>query len=266
MMKALIVLLLMASSVFAATIEEAKNLYSTRESTGKALEQALSAAKMYEDLAKNETDSKAKAELLIEASRSYYFYANHLTDNAKKETLHENAKNVATKAIELAQQLKDNDLEARATYQFGANLGKWAEARGIGASLGEWPSLRDSMERIIKDLKKPETESAGALRILGRAYFKLPGLLGGSNKKSLQYLNKANQMTLHPEAGVSLNPTNIVYLAETMIEENQITLAKALLNKFVDFVEANGAEKYNSELIPETMDEVANAKKVLNKL
>lgn len=264
-MKALIVSLLMVTSVFAANVEEAKSLYSSRESTGEGLSKALEAATMYEDLAKNETDSKAKAELLIEASRSYYFYANHLTDNDKKEALHGTAKNIATAAIDLAQQLQDIDLEARATYQFGANLGKWAEARGIGSSLGEWPHLRDSMEKIIKDLKKPEVESAGALRILGRAYFKLPGLLGGSTKKSLQYLSKANQMTLIPEAGISSNPSNIVYLAETMIEENQITLGKALLHKFIDYVEANGAEKYNPKLIPETKDEVINAQNILNR-
>jgi hypothetical protein len=265
-MKLLLVTLLMMSTAFAATVEEAKTLYTARETSGAGLEKSLSAAKAYEDAAAAETSPEQKAVLLIEASRAYYFYANYLTNNNKKEEIHGLGKDVASTALELAKEINNVDLQAKATYQFGANLGKWAEARGIGASLGEWPKLRDSMETIIKDLKKPEVEYAGALRVLGRAYFKLPSLLGGSNKKSLQYLNKANQLTTITELGFSKYPTNITYLAETMIEEKFITAAKELLTKFITYVKENGAEKYNADLVPETKAEVINAQNILNKL
>ena len=67
------------------------------------------------------------------------------------------------------------------------------------------------MENIIDELEVPEVEYYGAHRILGRAYFKIPKLLGGSMRKSLRYLKTACELTMHPTAGISKYATNVTY-------------------------------------------------------
>ena len=62
-------------------------------------------------------------------------------------------------------------------------------------------------------------ENGGAYCVLGRLYFKVPGLFGGSNKKSRQYLEKCRQVA--PKSSI-----NLVFLAETYwaLDEEELAI------------------------------------------
>lgn len=264
MKKLVLGLILLSCTAFSATIEEANQLYSDRSLDASGVTKAQDAADMYGVLASEEENMVTKGKLLTAQSRAMYFVGSHTLGDDNKATFHNKGKKLAKEAMSLLS--GNNELAAAATYQFGANLGKWGEAKGITTSLGQWPTLKDNMKSIIKTLKQPQTEFYGAHRILGRAYFKIPKLLGGSKKKSKKYLELAVKKTLLEGTSISIYPTNNTYLAETWMKVKYKTKAKQLLIEFITYVETNGHEAYNADLVPETMDEIVVAKKLLQEL
>ena len=64
-------------------------------------------------------------------------------------------------------------------------------------------------------------------RALGRWYYKVPGLFGGSDKKSEEHLRKA--LTYNPKSTVTL-----YFLAETLIELGKKADAKTTLQQVLD--------------------------------
>jgi predicted Zn-dependent protease len=65
-------------------------------------------------------------------------------------------------------------------------------------------------------------EDGGADRVLGRVFFKVPGIAGGSKDKSLEHLEKSKE--LGPE-----DPVTRVYLAETYLAKKRVDDARAEL-------------------------------------
>ncbi len=265
-------LLLVSTSAFSASVDEAAQLYADRDRDAAGIAKAQSAADMYGQLASEAADKTVKGTYLTAQSKAIYFVGSQNKDDDAKASIHNKGKNIAKTAMGLL--AGNNALLAEATYQFGANLGKWGEAKGVTTSIGQWPTLKENMNNIIKKLKQPQVESYGAHRILGRAYYKIPKLLGGSKKKSHKYLKLAvakTELTATKTSDknrivISSYAINNVYLAETLIKLKKKTEAKNLLTKFITFVETNGYEAYNADLVPETMDEIVNAKKILKDL
>jgi hypothetical protein len=69
-------------------------------------------------------------------------------------------------------------------------------------------------------------QQGSADRALGRWYYKVPGLFGGSKKKSEEHLRKS--LTYNPNSTASL-----FFLAETLIAESRKPEAKTLLEKVI---------------------------------
>jgi len=149
---------------------------------------------------------------------------------------------------------------AMAKYRLGVNLGKWAEARGIAASLGKWKPMKRIMKSIIAD-GFASLEDFGANRFLGRAYYKLPAPLG-SKKKSLESLGEAYKKTIDAGQNVSRQGLNVLFLAETFISMKNKNDARKILTKFI----AVNGETFNPARIPETKKEQADARDLLNSL
>jgi tetratricopeptide (TPR) repeat protein len=106
------------------------------------------------------------------------------------------------------------------------------------------------MAWVIK--KDPAYEKGGPYRVLGRLYFKLPGLMGGSTAKAIENLKTAVQHG--PQRWI-----NHLYLAEVYLKEGQKDLAKPLLEQIL-------AGQAESGLEPELADWQAEAKKLLKGL
>ncbi len=107
-----------------------------------------------------------------------------------------------------------------AYFYKGLCLGRLGELKGIWNSLTTIKPFRENMEAAVKI--NPAIDSGGPHRALGRLYFKLPGVLGGDIKKSIDHLLKA----------VDYGPRyweNHYFLAESYYENHQYLLARSEL-------------------------------------
>ncbi len=115
------------------------------------------------------------------------------------------------------------DPEAGPAYFFkGLCLGRLGELKGILSSLKIIGPFRENMETAVKI--NPAIDRGGPHRALGRLYFKLPGVLGGDIKKSIDHLLKA----------VDYGPQyweNHYFLAESYFENRQYHLARTELQR-----------------------------------
>lgn len=107
-------------------------------------------------------------------------------------------------------------------FWLGLLMGVFGETKGIRASLFMVGDMQKSLERANE--LDPSFDGGGPPRVLGRLFFKLPWVAGGSNKKALEHLRKALKID-------ATMPYNCTYLAEVLIDEGEEKEAKALLQK-----------------------------------
>ena len=94
-------------------------------------------------------------------------------------------------------------------FWLGANMGMLAESFGLRQGMKYRGAIREALEKTLK--LSPAFLQGSADRALGRWYFKVPGLFGGSNKKSEEHLRKS----------LTYNPNSIVshlFLADTLAD------------------------------------------------
>ena len=97
-------------------------------------------------------------------------------------------------------------------------MGALAESFGLRQGLKYRGEIKDELETVLR--LDPAFQQGSADRALGRWYYKVPGLFGGSNKKSEEHLRKS--LTYNPKSTASL-----YFLAETLIERGQEGRARA---------------------------------------
>lgn len=145
-------------------------------------------------------------------------------------------------------QLKTN--EADYYYKYGGALGMKAKESSKFKALGMISEVKDSFEKaIILDPKHIESRWA-----LIELYIQLPGIVGGSEAKAIQYSNEL--LRLSPVDG---------YLSRGHIEEyfKRYTLAEQQYNKAI--IEGGSKKSYQklANLYKNKMKEPEKAKKVL---
>jgi tetratricopeptide (TPR) repeat protein len=94
-------------------------------------------------------------------------------------------------------------------FWIAANMGALAESFGLRQGIRYRGAIRDELQTVLKI--DPAYLHGSADRALGRWYYKVPGLFGGSKKKSEEHLRKA----------LAYNPQSVItrlFLAETLIE------------------------------------------------
>lgn len=105
-------------------------------------------------------------------------------------------------------------------YWLGVSYGLYGSAKGITKSLALIDPIKEEMAQVIE--LDPKYDSGGAYRVLGRLYFKVPGLFGGDNDKAIENLQEA----------IKYGPNrwlNHLYLAEVYVDEDETGKAKTLL-------------------------------------
>jgi tetratricopeptide (TPR) repeat protein len=93
-------------------------------------------------------------------------------------------------------------------FWIAANMGALAESFGLRQGIRYRGAIRDELQTVLK--LDPAYMHGSADRALGRWYYKVPGLFGGSKKKSEEHLRKA----------LAYNPQSVItrlFLAETLI-------------------------------------------------
>lgn len=189
-------------------ISQADKLYSEM----KDMETAQEALAKYR-LALNEAENKYEAYWKI--SRIHYYIGSRTESKKDKKIIFSQGIYYAKKAIEQEPEKPDG------YYWLGVNYGVYGEARGVMKSLFLVDDIKKAMNKVI-ELNR-EYEDGGPDRVLGRVYFKVPGIAGGSKKKSLEHLLKSKEFG--PE-----DPLTRVYLADTYLALKEVEKARAELD------------------------------------
>ena len=121
----------------------------------------------------------------------------------------------AIEFCKMAVAIDDNCIEAH--FWLGVMYGLFGEVKGILQGLHVIEPVKREMNWVIA--RDEKWNSAGAHRVLGRLYFRVPGIKGGDNQKSIEHLKKA----------VAIAPDlldNHVFLAETYMDEGRVEEAR----------------------------------------
>jgi tetratricopeptide (TPR) repeat protein len=105
-------------------------------------------------------------------------------------------------------------------FWLAANMGALAESFGLRQGIRYRTPIRESLERCLKI--DPSFLDGSPVRALGRWYYKVPGLFGGNNKKSEEYLRKA--LTYNPQSIITL-----LFLGETLYDLDRPAEARKVL-------------------------------------
>jgi len=109
-------------------------------------------------------------------------------------------------------------------FWVAANMGALAESFGMRQGLKYRGDIKNALETVQR--LDPAFQQGSADRALGRWYFKVPGLFGGSNKKSEEHLRTS--LTYNPNSAASL-----YFLAQTLIDEGKTPEARRVLEQLL---------------------------------
>jgi tetratricopeptide (TPR) repeat protein len=139
--------------------------------------------------------------------------------------------------------------KAQGHFWLAANMGALAESFGLSQGLKYRKAIRAELEEALR--LDPAFEGGSADRALGRWYFRVPGLFGGSNAKSETHLRKA--LTYDPQSTATW-----LFLADTLEDMGRKAEARDALQHVVD-------APFNPEWTPEDRIWKAQAKARLAK-
>jgi tetratricopeptide (TPR) repeat protein len=211
-------------------------LYAGREDAAKARE----AAAIWSDrLTKNPKDFEAAWKL----ARARYWLGTHGAEAERKAILE-----AGIAAGRTASGLEPKRPEGY--FWIAANMGALAESFGLRQGLKYRGEIRDNLLIVLQ--LDPAFQEGSADRALGRWYYKVPGLFGGSKQKSEEHLRKS--LTYDPDSTASH-----YFLAETLVAAGRKDQAKAELQKVLD-------APFDPEWTPEDREFKDKARRLLAKI
>ena len=191
--------------------EDPDALYAGREDLAKA---RRAAAVWAERLEKNPRDFESAWKL----ARARYWIGGRAPEAERKAVLE-----AGISAGRTAVALEPNRPEGH--FWIAANMGALAESFGMRQGLKYRGDIKNELLIVLK--LDPAYQHGSADRALGRWYFKVPGLFGGSNTKSEEHLRKS--LTYNPNSSSSH-----FFLAETLIDMGRKADARAELQRVID--------------------------------
>ena len=203
--------LVLALAGFHPQAEDPDALYKQRDVIASAQQaEAIWAAR----LAKDPKDFESAWKL----ARARYWLGGHAEDKQRKAYLEAGIAAGRTAAAVAPAKPEGH-------FWIAANMGALAESFGMRQGLKYRGDIKDALETVLR--RDPAFLHGSADRALGRWYYKVPGLFGGSDKKSEQHLRKS--LTYNPNSHSSL-----FFLAETLIALKKKDEARATLQKLLD--------------------------------
>ena len=186
-------------------------LYAGREDLGKAREAAAIWAAR---LQKNARDFEAAWKL----ARARYWLGGRAPESERKALLE-----AGIAAGRAAVGVEPDRPEGH--FWIAANMGALAESFGLRQGLKYRGDIKSELLVVLK--LDPAFQHGSADRALGRWYFKVPGLFGGSNKKSEEHLRRS--LTYNANSHSSR-----FFLAETLLDMGRKAEARAELRAVID--------------------------------
>jgi TRAP transporter T-component len=133
-------------------------------------------------------------------------------------------------------------------FWVAANMGALAESFGLRQGIKYRGEIKDTLLTVLKI--DPAFQGGSADRALGRWYFKVPGLFGGSRKKSEEHLRKS--LTYSPNSTASH-----FFLAETLLDAGRRDEGRTELQRVLD-------APFDPDWTPEDREWKKKAKALLN--
>lgn len=186
-------------------------LYAGRED----LAQARRAAEVWQSRLAARSDDFDSAWKL---ARAHYWLGGHAPGAERRRALEE-----GIAAGRTAARLRPDRPEGH--FWTAANMGALAESFGMSQGLKYRGAIKEALLTVLK--LDPAFQHGSADRALGRWYFKVPGLFGGSRQKSEAHLRQS--LTYHPHSTASH-----FFLAETLLDAGRRDEARAELQRVLD--------------------------------
>ena len=205
-------------------------LYAHRDEPGQA-------AKAIELWTKRLTATPSDFEAAWKLSRARYWIGTNGAAAERRAAL-EAGMDAANKAIALQPKRPEGH------FWLAANMGALAESFGMSQGLKYRKAIRTSLEEALR--LDAGFGAGSADRALGRWYFKVPGLFGGSNAKSEEHLRKS--LTYDPQSTASW-----FFLGETLEDMGRKADARAAFQHVLD-------APFNPDWTPEDKNWKAQAK------
>ena len=216
--------------------QSADALYANRENIADARE----AVRLWDDaLRKNPRGFDAAWKL----ARGDYWLGTHAPDAERRASL-ERGIEAGRRASAIAPDLPEGH------FWTAANMGALAESYGLRAGLRYRKPIKEELETVLR--LAPAFMQGSADRALGRWYFKVPRLFGGSHRRAIEHLQKS--LTYNPKSTVSL-----YFLAEVLDDDGRKAEARGLLQQVLD-------APVDRDWAPEDRDYKARASTLLAKL
>jgi tetratricopeptide (TPR) repeat protein len=128
-----------------------------------------------------------------------------------------------------------------------ANMGAMADSFGVRQGLKYRKPVREELETVLRIA--PAFQDGSADRALGRWYFKVPGLFGGSHKEAEAHLRASLKYNAHSTA-------SHFFLAELFLDDGRKAESKTELQAVLD-------APVNPDWAPEDREFKERAKKLL---
>ncbi|HZR47137.1 MAG TPA: tetratricopeptide repeat protein [Candidatus Manganitrophaceae bacterium] len=205
-----------------ALLADGDRLFDTRDEA----DHADRAVQIYKKLAESEPKNEAA---LWRLSRSYRWRGDLAGSSDEKLAAYKESQRWAEKAIEASPESVGGHL------MLGIAYGRIGETQGVMKSLSLISPIKSEMNLVLS--RDPQNDTAH--HVLGVLYRKVPGLMGGSTKKSIELL----------ETAVRLNPANtshLLELAESYIEKGDEARAKSSLKTLLAI--SNPSDRVQSKL------------------
>jgi tetratricopeptide (TPR) repeat protein len=135
-------------------------------------------------------------------------------------------------------------------FWLAANMGTLAESFGLRAGLKYRKPVKDELETVLR--LDPAFMQGSADRVLGRWYFRVPRLFGGSNARAKEYLRAS--LEYNHESTISH-----FFLAEVLVDEGRTAEAREELQRVLD-------APLSADFAPEDRDYKDKARALLLKL
>jgi tetratricopeptide (TPR) repeat protein len=176
-------------------------------------------------------------------ARADYWLGEHVNESERRAFLE-----AGIEAGRKAAALQPNRPEGH--FWIAVNMGALAESSGIRAGLKYRKPVKEELETVLR--LDPAFMEGSADRALGRWYFHVPGLLGGSNTKAEAHLRAS--LTYDEQSTVSH-----FFLAEVLVDAGRKDEARTELQKVLN-------APVDPEWVPEDTEYKARAGVLLRKL
>lgn len=186
-------------------------LYAKRDDVASA---GRAASAWADRLARNPRDFESAWKL----SRARYWLGGHGPEAERKPALE-----AGIAAARVAIGIGPNQPEGY--FWMAANMGALAESFGLRQGLRYRGDIKDALLTVLK--LDPAFQQGSADRALGRWYFKVPGLFGGSREKSEEHLRRS--LAYAPDSTASR-----FFLAETLLADGRRDEARVELQRVID--------------------------------